>query len=329
MQEGNSDALTKTRGFNSDVEILRAFAVSITFVAHIYMLDKAWRPWTDYFWLGGGVDLFFAISGFLIIKQLLGFRDRSSSFREYARTFWIRRLYRLWPAALLWSSAAVLFAVATHQPEIRELLRALAFGMLNVENWYIMSCAASPHPCGETMLSPYWSLSLEEQFYLVAPFAIYFLRDARSLLTISLVLASAQFFSHRPWPGLLWFNRSDAILYGCALAIAWHQYPDALRRRLHAIPVTVLRSMLTISLCCLVPLARPQISAYFMGFVAVAAGMTVVICSANLELFPRTGLTAPLSFIGSRSYSIYLIHVTVFYVIHDLGMKSSLGSLAI
>ncbi|WP_420837867.1 acyltransferase family protein [Bradyrhizobium zhanjiangense] len=86
------------------------------------------------FLAGGGVDLFFAISGFLIVGQLLELRDSAHSFPAYARMFWMRRVFRLWPVALFWSCITLGIAVATHEKDLAELFRTWVFATLNLEN---------------------------------------------------------------------------------------------------------------------------------------------------------------------------------------------------
>src|SRR5215469_12060873 len=90
---------------NTDIEVLRGVAVSFVVLCHIPdgllrqpgPIRTLLEPMA--FW--GGVDLFFAISGFVIASSLLRQR-RSSRFRDFAVPFYVRRIFRIWPAALLW-----------------------------------------------------------------------------------------------------------------------------------------------------------------------------------------------------------------------------------
>ena len=149
-------------GFRPDVQGLRALAVSMVVIYHLY---PSLLP-------GGfaGVDVFFVISGFLITGHLL---------REYRTTgtvslvgFWGRRARRLLPAAMLvlavtWV-ASLLVLPSTQLAETAAQVRASA---LYFQNWqlagdavdYLKSTAAA------TPVQHFWSLSVEEQFYLAWP----------------------------------------------------------------------------------------------------------------------------------------------------------------
>jgi peptidoglycan/LPS O-acetylase OafA/YrhL len=95
---------------NLDIEVLRAVAVLMVLVDHIELLV----PWPgaasvvhSITSLWGGVDVFFAISGFVIASMFLR-QPPSNFFLAFAVPFWIRRVYRIWPSALLWLSIMLL-----------------------------------------------------------------------------------------------------------------------------------------------------------------------------------------------------------------------------
>lgn len=138
-------------------------------------------------WAGGGflgVSLFFTLSGFLITSLLLSERERSG--RIALGSFWARRARRLLPAALL----ALGFALIVTMTSVPIDQRMSAIGdiraaLFHVSNWWFISEGASYADLG---LSPspvqhYWSLAIEEQFYLVFPVvAALALRRSRLLL---------------------------------------------------------------------------------------------------------------------------------------------------
>src|ERR1700744_1818699 len=152
----------ENQGFRPDIQGLRALAVTAVVIYHLY---PSALP-------GGfaGVDIFFVISGYLITGHL---------WRGYAQTgkvgladFWGRRARRLVPAAALvltvtWIAARMI-QPATQLVDTAQQILASA---LYFQNWQLSSDAVNYLKSGDTA-SPeqhFWSLSVEEQFYIVWP----------------------------------------------------------------------------------------------------------------------------------------------------------------
>ena len=151
-------------GHRRDIQGLRALAVSLVLLYHLWPHRLT----------GGyvGVDVFFVISGFLITSHLLNARPDKP--RDLA-TFWMRRIRRLLPAALL-VLMATLLASRLFAPDSQwkgtahEAIAAALYG----ENWNLaaravdyLAAATAPSP-----IQHYWSLSVEEQFYAVWPILV-------------------------------------------------------------------------------------------------------------------------------------------------------------
>src|SRR5262249_35721944 len=165
-----------------EIQALRAVAVSIV---------VAWHFWPHSL-SGGfvGVDVFFAISGFLITSHLLREADRTGAV-GLAR-FWARRARRILPAALL-----VLFAVAIATiifvPQIywTQNFDGIRASTAYVENWFLAHQAVDYLHSNDvaTPVTHFWSLSAEEQFYLIWPVLILFSALAARLRTRRRVIA--------------------------------------------------------------------------------------------------------------------------------------------
>ena len=154
-----------TRGFRSDIQALRAAAVSLVVLNHLWPTRVP----------GGyiGVDIFFVISGYLITAHLR--REVDSAGRVDLAAFWTRRARRLLPAAfttLLFAIAAtVIWAPLTTWQGAMEQIAAAATYRLN---WALAASSLdyfAPGNAGSAVMH-YWSLSVEEQFYLVWPLLI-------------------------------------------------------------------------------------------------------------------------------------------------------------
>lgn len=149
----------------ADLQGLRAVAVALVVLFHL-------RPELV---PGGfiGVDVFFAISGFLITAHLLREVEGSGSVR--LGRFWARRARRLLPAALTVLLATLIACwVLAPVGDLPRFLRETAWSALYIENWALagssvdyLAAEASPSP-----MQHYWSLSVEEQFYLAWPLLI-------------------------------------------------------------------------------------------------------------------------------------------------------------
>lgn len=314
---------------NLDIEVMRAYAITITIVAHLGLLNPTWDSWIGYYWLGGGVDLFFCISGFLITSSLLLSLTRKQPFLTFAGKFWIRRLFRLWPAALLWATVTLIISevidVSRTFGPVEDVRLSWLAGVFNVENLVIWWTHTTAKP---TPIWHYWSLSLEEQFYIVLPILLFFSATRKYIAIFMLAFAVYQSTHIRPWGELLWFIRSDALIYGSLIAFAWHNHGAQLTRVFNY--GKKIYWQLCFALVIPLPVLLSKISAtpYYMGLVAVSAGLVILLCSANKDL---TGNQNPvkkaLVYIGSRSYSIYLIHFPIFAVLREQVLTSGISDL--
>ena len=147
--------------FEPHIQGLRAIAVLLVVVFHIWPGRLT----------GGyvGVDVFFVISGFLITGQLV--REISTTGRVRLGTFWAKRARRLLPASILVVIVSAvlcltLMPISSLPMNVRELLASTFY----VENWALVASASDYLAGGtESIAQHYWSLSLEEQFYVIWP----------------------------------------------------------------------------------------------------------------------------------------------------------------
>src|SRR5207302_1035375 len=198
----------------ADIEVLRAVAITMVLIAHSTILGWYSRILGDagqILSLGAGVDLFFAISGFVIVRSLLPV----GRFSEFAVPFWIKRAFRILPAAWLWLAIGLLATAFFNSSGVFGTLDANArdavAAFLQVQNIHYGNCIDTTQATcapGGIPFGLYWSLSLEEQFYLVLPF-VFFL--PRHLMIIGLVCGVLlQLFTVRS--GMAAQLRTDALM---------------------------------------------------------------------------------------------------------------------
>ncbi|BDZ62822.1 hypothetical protein GCM10025873_26130 [Demequina sediminis] len=162
--------------FRPDIQALRALAVTLVVVYHLWPTRLT----------GGyvGVDVFFVISGYLITSHM--WREAVETGGIRLGRFWARRARRLLPSALtvllVTAVASIwLLPAATVGSSLKEILASVFYG----ENWFLAASSVD-YQAAESAASPvrhYWSLSVEEQFYVMLPLllvgAIWFARRAR------------------------------------------------------------------------------------------------------------------------------------------------------
>jgi peptidoglycan/LPS O-acetylase OafA/YrhL len=266
-----------------------------------------------------GVDVFFALSGFLITTLLLQEWDELASIS--ISRFYLRRFLRLGPALVVF--VGVLFAI-THLwlPDLRDSLRprwalAALFYCSNVLIGY-----AREYPLG--VVSICWSLALEEQFYLLWPLGLRTLlsrgvsKPGATLLAVGLCLVPATLrhalvATGRGDPSLwlrIYFapdTRADAILVGCALALFLSWRPLT-RTSIHAGGIAALAGAAILGRLATTRSIADMVSSPALITLAAWSSAAVVFGAIHTKPFIRVLELRPMVWIGKLSYSLYLWH---------------------
>ncbi len=282
-----------------------------------------------HYWRGaGGVDLFFAISGFVITRSIAS--DLLSEVilprRRVMVAFWIRRFWRLIPAAWLWVAIPLLLSLLLNRSGAfrslhQDALPATA-AILNVANIYF-GLTWPAKDAGIT--SPYWSLSLEEQFYLLLPFVLLVLR--RQTIWLMLGLIAYQFFL--PDTALATATRPGAIAAGVVLGLlhGGNVY-DLTARPLMACQPWLAALILPFSVVASGALLGSEFglpSGLTWGLEAVLCGLLVFAASFDRGYILNDGLVRrALVWIGARSYSLYLVHMPGYALAREIAFRAGL-----
>lgn len=309
-----------------DIEILRAIAVLGVLFHHLQgslftdpvpLLEKI-HGWAQPWW---GVDLFFAISGFVIARSLIPTLQGCTTRQEYwqeTRNFWLRRAFRLLPSAWLWLALMLLACVFLNRSgafgTLAANLQATLAGVLQYANFRFAD-SFFHYEYGSSFV--YWSLALEEQFYLLFPLLILLFR--RHLVWALLALVAVQILTVRT--PLLMVVRTDALALGVLLAM-WSVQPSYQRWQ----PTFLRRPWAGISALIAIGLLlsfmatdRFTFASYRIGSIAMLSAVLVWIASYNRDyLMPAGTVQRLLAWVGSRSYGIYLIHIPAYQLVREL-----------
>ena len=289
-----------------ELDGLRGIAIIVVLIHH---------QLTSFSLKGGflGVDLFFVLSGFLITGLLLSEFEHTGSIS--IPRFYMRRVLRLGPALAVYLIACVIVAYYTQQIFVQRQLKLIAYALLYSTNWR-MAFDWDP------VLDPtaiIWSLSIEEQFYLVWPlllFACLALRLKRKFISLGLVAVIIAICLHRnalltegATLTRLYYGtdtRADALLVGCLSAMVPLQRITSswIGRTAGMIGAGVFLYLTTV-----VKFTDEWLYRFGFTLIPVLAGLVIAVAANNP---PRPLSIAlrwfPLRWVGKISYGLYLWH---------------------
>ncbi|MGV8967344.1 MAG: acyltransferase family protein [Cellulomonas sp.] len=325
----------RKRPARADIQALRAIAVVLVIGDHMLLLQRLPGSPTGGF---VGVDLFFVISGFLITGLLI--RETSRTGRVSYRRFYARRARRILPAAVLVIVTACLASFLIYWPT--KAWQSLADGfwsLVFLANAHFAATGADYFQDGsQSIFKHYWSLSVEEQFYIVWPLliagAVLLARrrtrkPAEVILTIVLAAGAVSFawalYYSGASPTAAYYStpaRAFEFALGGAIAVA--------APRLARLP-GVLRPALGVAGFALIAVSVFAVhsTSRFPGPWALlpAIGAAIVIAAgtgtpAGEREFPQA--LRPVSYVGDISYSLYLWHWPIIVLLGSLMAPTSM-----
>jgi peptidoglycan/LPS O-acetylase OafA/YrhL len=294
---------------------VRGIAVILVMGFHI------WRaPITALGW--SGVDLFFVLSGFLITGIVWDTRDATGR----ARAFYVRRALRILPLYY-----AVLVGVFVARPLLGWNHRLDDVALAPEQIWYWTYLCdwriALGHPRAFTFLTHLWSLSIEEQFYLVWPFVVWHCtrRRAIAIATSLILLACALRVYVAVWttaPGTAYGLlpcRADALAIGAIVALALRGPGGVATVRRWLFPLAALGLVAGTALTLIRPTVRfddvGMITGGYMALDWAYAGLVFLAATTRSSLLEARPLRAA----GRISYGLYVFHpLVMWWIVRDV-----------
>lgn len=329
-------------GYITGLDGLRAFAVLIVIAYHF-----------SFSWAGGGflgVDIFFVISGYLITSKVLSIQENNRIFKF--KEFWSSRIRRLFPAAFVMIITTFILVILFKPNLLSNILGDGVSSIFYVSNWWFIfhklsyfDSFGSPSP-----FKNLWSLSIEVQFYIVWPiiliigYKILKKRDKLAKMIFLLALLSAMLMGILYKPGIdpsrIYYGtdtRAFELLIGSWLAIICPMKTFIDRRSFSRKNSNKQKKMLnitgrvslTIFILCVVFVNEYNTFLYRGGLFLISLNVAVLIaCVCNPDSYLRHIFSwKPLTWIGKRSYGIYLWHYPIIVLstpIYEIGNPSYL-----
>lgn len=285
--------------------------------------------------IGGflGVDMFFALSGYLITRLLLS--EYWENNRIDLLSFYKRRLTRLGPAlALMLTVYGIFVWLFAPSAAMNDQGLDIALTLFYLTNWVRALHLKEIHELGHT-----WSLALEEQFYIIWPLILWalckFTPDRRKLLlsivslaTISLLLRQCYLIDNvnidRIYNGL--DTRAENLMWGATLAVAMSYTVGSSFPNEHR---ACAQASIVITFCAIVTMITlttwNSISYYRYGI----SGIALLTCALIFQLSgPGTTIIRkflelrPLVWLGSISYGVYLWHYPIYKLLIFYGLNN-------
>jgi len=313
-----TETKTTSAGRVPSLDGLRAVAIALVLIGHALVAHVPRTGWGIRMIENAGavgVSLFFAISGFIITRLLT--RERRQTGQIHLWRFYARRAIRLWPALWVLLLVTGLLGVAgVVSVHVKDIVAALFF---------VTDYVPGPHA---GILYHTWSLSIEEQFYLLWPVLLLGLsfHRARRFIAIAILAAPVvrviSYLIVPSWPTEYQFHdRYDVLAAGCLLALCWNEawLQNVLRRHYRALLIGAIAAVVGVE----------AVNAYLtsqgfiltIGYSIEAVAMAAIVGAAVTAAGPTAESGAgkaegsrigwalnarPVIHLGLISYSLYL-----------------------
>jgi len=316
--------MTEERYYKPELDVLRLCAFLFVFFVHrldLAPIDPLKNYWGYHISLVGnyGVPLFFFLSAFLITDLLS--REQERFGKVNVKAFYIRRILRIWPLYFIFFFGMVLLTSATDKFSAKIHGGAqLAFSLFS-GNWYITFYKWQSY-----CINPLWSVSVEEQLYILLPLVIFFSgKKGLKIFSFCALIAAyiaIVYYAQRPTEGFSgqWTNSfvqfqffAAGILFS-VFANGWQPKWNGLVRIL--LFLAGYACWLLASIVCEVNADAPHMATMLQsvsGWLLILAGVMCFFLSlygASARFMPKI-----LVYLGRISYGMYVFHITMFWIV--------------
>jgi len=302
---------------NMDIQALRGIAILMVIYAHIkgrFPMPSFYEESFKYITVWSGVDIFLAISGFLMCVTLNRDISKNGNALSTYFNFWIRRICRLMPALIFWVLIYILVTSYANErwypnPEnLTPLIKSTLLGYANIywSHGVVNRISLGPQDMSD-MFAVTWSLSLEWQLYLIISLSIFILSKNKSQIAFVFIFLASLLMptNERQNTEYIWWYRPGAFMLG---AIAYYH--------LDKIKIVDNLRLPCITTSWLIILFTPYLfeDHYVIPVISVLSALILVSAIGN-PILSNGVIGRLLVWIGERSYSVYLCHYAIIHLI--------------
>jgi len=304
------------KGYIPELDGLRGIAYLLILLYHFFIFI----PGAEFGWIG--VEIFFCLSGYLITNILLKSRTR----QNWYFYFYLRRILRIFPLYFFFLLLLLIVGYFfSPGPYLHFFLKYKLFYFLYLQNWLYVFLQTDP----TTFLNHFWTLAVEEQYYLLWPLILLTIKKEIRLLYFLLgamvsIIGLRTYFLAYPvfnlnWPTLFTYTRIDGLILGSALALLHHYTISGGSRKIKLL----FAGLLVFQALCLLYLyfntpAKPDYKAACGYFLTAAgfSGLIQLVLRKKVKAINRLLSNSFLLFTGRISYGLYIFHWPVYVLLN-------------
>jgi peptidoglycan/LPS O-acetylase OafA/YrhL len=331
LEQASAKSGRPDKVYHPELDILRFVAFLLVFLFHVTPAATAHHSLSGRVLLSlrdsgaFGVCIFFALSSFLITRLLIFEKQATGSI--HFKAFYARRILRIWPLYLLFIGLTA-FGSYFHPAYSVSISRIIAF-LFIAGNWYVGS-----HGFGDSPLVPLWSISVEEQYYLLWPPIVKYC-GVKGLAVLSVIVGVLSYgvlaylgFIKADLDVFTWTNTFVQFQFfaaGSILAVTYAKHSISASRAARLVQILLSLSLLFMAdflFHVKTPHAHASLSTP-LGYLFVLAGTVLAIRGTLGTVVPAW--TKPLIYLGKISYGLYVFHYVTIDAVASIVSKLSLS----